>query len=55
VIATATNKPPTTPPTMAGMLVLWFLLLLIGLGVGGEDEGHPPESLWYYHKDTSTN
>ncbi len=55
MIATATNKPPTTPPTMAGMLVLWFLLLLIGLGVGGEDEGHPPESLWYYHKDTSTN
>ncbi len=64
MITTATNRPPTTPPTMAGMLVLWFVLLFIGLGVGGEDEGHPPvtldeghppESLWYYHKDTCTN
>jgi hypothetical protein len=64
MIATDTNRAPTTPPTMAGMLVLWFVLLLIGLGVGGEDEGHPlvtlhnsgfPKSLWYYHKDTSTN
>ncbi len=66
VIATAaTNRPPTTPPTMAGMLDLWFVPLLIGsdvggLGVGGEDEEHPlvtlhnsgfPKSLWYYHKD----
>jgi hypothetical protein len=69
VIATTANISPTTPPTMAGMLVLWFVLLLIGLGVGGlgfggEDKEHPlvtlhnsgfPKSLWYYHKDTSTN
>ncbi len=64
MIATTANIAPTTPPTMAGMLVLWFVLLLIGIGVGGEDEGHPlvtlhnngfPVSLWYYHKDTSTN
>ncbi len=69
MIATTANIAPTTPPTMAGMLVLWFVLLLIGLGVGGlgvggEDKEHPlvtlhnsgfPKSLWYYHKDTSTN
>ncbi len=63
MIAAATNRPPITPPTMAGTLalwgtlVLWSVLLLIGLGNGGE--GHPavalhnngfPKYLWYCHK-----
>ncbi len=34
--AAATNRPPTTPPTMAGTLALWSVLLLIGLGDGGD-------------------
>jgi hypothetical protein len=36
VKAAATNRPPTTPPTMAGTLALWSVLVLIGLGNGGE-------------------
>ncbi len=52
--AAATNRPPTTPPTMAGTLALWSVLLLIGLGDGGlirlgdggdGGEGHPPITL----------
>ncbi len=55
--AAATNRPPTTPPTMAGTLALWSVLVLIELGDAGE--GHTPvtlhnsgfpESLQYCHK-----
>jgi hypothetical protein len=58
VKAAATNRPPTTPPTMAGTLALWSVLLLIGLGDGGEVALHNigfPEYLWHCQKKMGTN